>query len=79
MKVRVKLFAAAREKTGQNSVELTLGSSATIQDLLETLQSVYPELQVVSGRWAVNLDFVGMDHAVQLGDEVAFIPPTCGG
>jgi molybdopterin converting factor subunit 1 len=79
MKVQVKLFASAREKAGSDVAELDVASPASVQDLLTALRAVYPDLRPVSGRWAVNLDFVALEHPVTSDDEVAFIPPVSGG
>ena len=79
MKVSVKLFASAREKTGSEVAELDVASPARVQDLLTALRDVYPDLCSVTGRWAVNLDFVALEYPVTSEDEVAFIPPVSGG
>ncbi len=39
--------------------------------------AAFADLRVV--RAAVNQDFVGLDHPVRSGDEVAFFPPVTGG
>ncbi len=79
MKVTVKLFAGAREKAGSDAAELEVASPARVRDLLKTLGELYPELRLIPGRWAVNMDFVSAEHAVTSEDEVAFIPPVSGG
>ena len=79
MNVQVKLFAAAREQAGVDSIELNVASEARVQDLLEALKEIYPGLKGVTGRWAVNREFVSLDHAVHEEDDVAFIPPVSGG
>jgi molybdopterin converting factor subunit 1 len=39
--------------------------------------AAFADLRLV--RAAVNQDFVGLDHPVRPGDEVAFFPPVTGG
>ena len=55
-----------------------------VQTLIEWLQErdtvsnkVFSNLTTV--RVAVNHDYVGFDHPVKIGDEVAFFPPVTGG
>ena len=81
MKVRVQMFAVARELTGQSVVEIELGERACLSDLRAALQRKYPSL----GSWLPRIAFaVGAeyaDDAAQLaeGMEVACIPPVSGG
>ena len=77
--VRVQLFAAARETTGLKTVDLPINQHTTMRDLLEMLHTLHPELRKISGRWAVNEEFVENDCDVHSGDEIAFIPPVSGG
>lgn len=79
MKVKVKLFAAAREKAGADSLEVPVAPDATLQDLLDAFEQAYPWLKGLPGRWAVNLDFVASHQKIRPDDEVAFIPPVSGG
>ena len=81
MKVRVKFFAILRERagTGEATKELTAGS--TVGDLWRQLQGEYPKLDVPGIRllYAVNQNYVGLDHRLNDGDEVVFVPPVSGG
>ena len=79
--VRVRCFAAAREATGEAELVLPLPIGTTAGDALATLVERFPELRGhrSSLRLAVNLAYVTPDHPLQDGDEVALIPPTCGG
>ena len=40
-------------------------------------QAAFAEMRAV--RAAVNQEYVGLDHPVRAGDEVAFFPPMTGG
>ena len=55
-----------------------------VQALIEWLKErdtvsnkVFSDLTTV--RVAVNQDYVGFEHPVKIGDEVAFFPPVTGG
>ncbi len=77
--IRVQLFASAREKAGSEDVHLPVNQHTTMRDLLQMLHAVHPELRKISGRWAVNKEFVENDCSVHPEDEIAFIPPVSGG
>ncbi|XP_077509609.1 molybdenum cofactor synthesis 2A [Amblyomma americanum] len=82
--VRLLLFAKARELVGAS--EASLVAPAVLRDVEELKQvifSVYPKLSVLqhSAVIAVNESYLesGVEVTLQLGDEVAFIPPISGG
>jgi molybdopterin converting factor small subunit len=54
---------------------------ATIGTVWQQLVREFPDLVGYerSISTAVNADYARMDHAVQDGDEVAFLPPVSGG
>lgn len=81
IQVLVRCFAAAREATGESELELALPAGATAGDALTGLAARFPGLRGHLGslRLAVNLAYVPPDHPLANGDEVALIPPTCGG
>ena len=76
MRVRVRLFAALREKAGTGAVELELPDDATVA-------SVWPALGLGAEPggllYALNRSYVVADEALGEGDEVAVIPPVSGG
>lgn len=41
------------------------------------LSEAFADMKVI--RVAVNQEYVGLDHPVKAGDEVAFFPPVTGG
>jgi MoaE-MoaD fusion protein len=76
MQVRVRLFAALRERAGASEVELELPEGALVADALRRMSDLTAGVPVVM---AVNQDYA--DEGVELhgGDEVALIPPVSGG
>ena len=84
MSIELLYFAAVRESTGKagEHVELAdLGADPTVGSLWGWLGERYE----AAGRWkpvvrvAVNQDFVGDEHPLKDGDEVALIPLVSGG
>jgi molybdopterin converting factor subunit 1 len=81
MKVRVKFFAILRERTGLGEVSKELADGSTVADLWQQLQRDYPKLDVPGIRmlYAVNQNYVSLDHKLNDNDEVVFVPPVSGG
>jgi molybdopterin synthase sulfur carrier subunit len=83
--VKILYFAWLRARIGRAEEEIDL--AADIQDvagLLDWLRSrgggyaeALRDLSIV--RVAVNQDYVGHDHPLREGDEVAIFPPVTGG
>jgi molybdopterin synthase catalytic subunit len=74
MQIRVRLFAALRERAG--TAELELPEGATVAQALARLGHV---LDGVGAVMAVNRRYVDAETALREGDEVALIPPVSGG
>ena len=76
MKVRVRLFAALRERAGSRSVELEFPDGAVVAD-------VWGELGLGDEPdgllYAVNRDYAEKSARLSPDDEVAVIPPVSGG
>ena len=74
MTVRVRLFAALRERAGWSEREL---------DGVARVADVWPVLSLGAEPagllYAVNKQYVQRDHELAEGDEVAVIPPISGG
>ena len=83
--MRLLYFAWLRAKIGTAEEEVTLPSQVLdVNGLLLWLKSRGPgyaealkDLKIV--RVAVNQDYVGLEHPVRNGDEVAIFPPVTGG
>jgi MoaE-MoaD fusion protein len=76
MKVRVRLFAALRERAGYRSVELELPDGATVADVWGKLGlGEEPEGLL----YAVDRSYAEKGAVLAAGDEVAVIPPVSGG
>jgi molybdopterin converting factor subunit 1 len=81
VKIEVKLFAAARQYAGAESVELELPDGATIADLRQALVERYPEGKAViqHAMFAVDMEFVSDRQPLNSSAEIACIPPVSGG
>src|SRR5688572_20452550 len=81
MTVRVLLFAGLRERLRSDSAAIVLPAGATVRELLAAFAQQHPGVAELLPpcRVAVNQEFVGGDHVVHEGDEVAVIPPVSGG
>ncbi len=76
MQVRVRLFAALRERAGASELQLELPDDAIVGDALEQMRALTEGLPVVI---AVNQEYADAGWALHGGDEVALIPPISGG
>jgi len=76
MVVRVRLFAALRERAGRDELELELPEGALVSDALEQMSPLTGDVKAVL---AVNREYAALDAALSPGDELALIPPVSGG
>lgn len=81
MKVRIKFFAILRERAGIGEASKEIAEGSTVADLWRQLQQDYPKLDVPGIRllYAVNQNYVSLDHKLNDNDEVVFVPPVSGG
>jgi molybdopterin synthase sulfur carrier subunit len=83
--MKLLYFAWLRGKLGKASEELTPPPGvATVGQLLDWLETLGPAYKAALAerravKVAVNLEYVGVDHPVTQGDEVALFPPVTGG
>lgn len=83
--MNVLYFAWLRAKVGTGDEQVSppaeIATTGQLVDWLKTRSpghaQAFADLKVV--RVAVNQDYVGWDHPVGPGDEVAFFPPVTGG
>ncbi len=81
MKVKVRFFATLRERVGANEITKEVVEGCTVGKLWDMLQQDYPKLVPVNMKllYAVNKDYVRVDHVLRDMDEVVFVPPVSGG
>jgi sulfur-carrier protein len=81
MRVNVKLFAAARELAGGDTLEIDLPAGATVANLRETLMERLPRATDLLARsmFAIECDYASDDQRLQPSAEIACIPPVSGG
>lgn len=77
MSITVKFFASLRERVGKADASIDASSANTVLQVWQ--QSVGEQVLDANILCAVNMEYVGSDHAVTDGDEVAFFPPVTGG
>lgn len=80
MTLRVLLFAAARDRAGDDALTVVLSAGARVAELRCELIRLCPALIELLPRCAVacNADFVGDTHLLAATDEVAILPPVSG-
>ncbi len=81
MRVRVQLFARARDLAGAEWIELGLAEAATIGDLRQALGRRLPALETLVARSAIALDeeFAEDSESIHEQSKLALLPPVSGG
>ena len=81
MNVQVRLFAAARQAAGQDSVTVQLPEGATIGDLRGQLELHFPQLSALlrQAAFAVDAEYSADTQKIPPRGDVACIPPVSGG
>ena len=79
VKVTVRCFASVRELLGEDTLELEVPESLTLDGLKELLAERAPALLRLKLACAVNRQYAPPERSLAEGDEVAFIPPISGG
>jgi molybdopterin converting factor small subunit len=81
MRVRVRLFAAARQAAERDTIEIDLGEGATVSDLRIAIGTQFPELRqlVRHSMFAINADYTDDTTPIPDAADVACIPPVSGG
>lgn len=82
MEIEVQFYGGLRQKTGDDEATITVaGPEPTVGDVVEAVQKRYEDLESVLQRvaYAVDDEIVDVEHPVERGDRVAFLPPVSGG
>ena len=81
MKVKVLLFAQARQIADAESVEVSVDAGSTVADLKTVLAEAQPGLAALLSRSSIAIDqkYAVDADVVGEGVEVAMIPPVSGG
>ena len=79
--ITVKFFASAADIVQQRESKMEVIDGQNVSDLLDTLCSEYPRLEMLRPalRVAVNHEYANDEDPIHDGDEVALIPPVSGG
>lgn len=77
MSIQVKYFASLRERMGRAEIVVPAAQARTVAEVWA--HAARGEPVPPNTLAAVNMEYVGFDHAVHEGDEVAFFPPVTGG
>lgn len=81
MNVTIKFFARLRDLVGNKTLTRDVADNISIAELIENLQTEFPQLAglMPSTAVALNQEFAGPQTRLHEGDEVAFFPPVSGG
>jgi molybdopterin converting factor small subunit len=79
MAVRVRYFAALRERRARDEEEIEVRPGETLGEVYARLFPPGPDGQVLPVAFARNRETASADDPVQDGDEIAFLPPIGGG
>ena len=81
MRIEVKMFAAARELAGQETIEVEVGEAAVASDVLQAIGDELPEITQLlrACRLAIDNSYATDDTRVSEQNQIALIPPVSGG
>ena len=80
-RIDIRLFAAARERAGEESVQIAVPNQAVIGDVRRILANEVPALAEQSAYllFAINNEYVKDDDPIPENCELAAFPPVSGG
>ena len=81
MRVRVRLFAVAKELTGCEVISVDVPAIATLVDVQHAVAAAYPVLNRILSHamWAVDAEYANHSAVVNEQSDIALIPPVSGG
>jgi len=81
MKIRLKMFAILRERSGVSETELELEEGATVADAVRAVGKRFSPISDLLQRTAaaVNMEYAKASDRLYEGDELALVPPVSGG
>lgn len=81
MRIRLRYFAALRERLQASEAERELPDGSTVGDAWAALCAAHPQIAPLAAAmaFAVNREYVDRTHVLRDGDELACIPPVSGG
>ena len=81
MRIRLRLFAVAKEAAGSDSIELELPEGADIGRLRQALVEQVPKLSGMVDRmmFAMDAEYAADETEVRPNADYACIPPVSGG
>ena len=81
MKVRVKLFAVAKQAAGAEAIDLEVPDDAVVADVRTALLAAVPALAPTARHllFAVDAEYARDTTPVAQAREIACIPPVSGG
>lgn len=80
MQVKIALFGITKEIIGTSRLQYQLGDQASVAALLSGLKNTYPALGNLNSLLiAVNDEYASPEQELSEQDEIALIPPVCGG
>jgi molybdopterin converting factor small subunit len=81
MKVRVKLFAAAKEIAGSDEIVVEVSEESTIADVRQAVVEATPAISKIMPHslWAIGTEYTSPDSRVAEDSDIAMIPPVSGG
>jgi len=81
VRITILFFAGVREAVGCSEASLEVPDRTRVADLVGLVCSAFPAVEPHRRtlRVAINEDYAAPERPVADGDEVALIPPVCGG
>lgn len=80
MLITVRFFASYADSLGQTRAEIALDPGSKVSDVIASVSRMPGAHRIPANpRIAVNQIFAAADTILQMGDEVALIPPVAGG